>query len=181
MRLHDWSQTRSSSGNIIQATGLHYNTIMMKRVKTILRFILVAIMVGGFLVQMWDLFDQFHSGLKTIAVSFEERDALEFPSFAICDSRAHKKLTPKTANAERYNTVTYNLEGQISLFILSNNDDFSNNDFSNNNDLREDWNNYTTELVPTIYNGYCMLYELQRSYPVDALACNFYKHRELVT
>ena len=124
-------------------------------------------MVGGFLAQMWDLFIQFRSGLKTIAVYFDERDAVEFPSFAICDSRAYRKLSFWTANGERYNAATLSLEGQVSLFVQSNDAYYS-------NDLTEDWNNYTTELLPTIYNGYCMLYEFQRNYPVNAMACKFH-------
>ena len=85
------------------------------KVRTILSFLLGAIMFGGFLAQMWDLFVQFHSGLKTISVSFEEKSVVEFPSIAICDSRAFRKLVPWTANAGRYNATTFNLEGQVSL------------------------------------------------------------------
>ena len=121
-------------------------------------------MVGGFLAQMWDLFIQFHNGLKTIAVSFEEKAALEFPSIAICDSRAFTELTTWTANAVRYNSTTSSLEGQVSLKIRRS---FS---FSSKNDMVEDLNTYTSELLPTVYNGYCMLYEFDRKYPTDAVA-----------
>ena len=118
-------------------------------------------MVGGFLAQMWDLFIQFHSGLKTTAVSFKEEAEVEFPSIAICDSRAYRELSLWTANAERYNLTTFNLDGQISLKIQSN------NAFSSENDLIKD---YKSKLLPTIYNGYCMLYEFQRHLPSQALA-----------
>ena len=84
----------------------------MLKVRTILSFILGAIMFGGFLAQMWEVFDQFNSGLKTIAVSFEEQDTIEFPSIAICDSRAFRKLTQLTGNAARYNATTFSLEDQ---------------------------------------------------------------------
>ena len=123
-------------------------------------------MVGGFLAQMWDLFHQFRSGLKTTAVSFKERDAVEFPSFAVCDSRAYSQLSFWTANAKRYNATTLSLEGKVSLNIQI-------SDAYYNNNLTNDWNNYTTELLPTIYNGYCMLYEFQRKYPVTAMACKY--------
>ena len=112
-------------------------------------------MVGGFLAQMWDLFIQFHNGLKTIAVSFEEKAALEFPSIAICDSRAFTELTTWTANAVRYNSTTSSLEGQVSLKIRRS---FS---FSSKNDMVEDLNTYTSELLPTVYNGYCMLHAIR--------------------
>ena len=68
-------------------------------------------MVGGFLVQMWEIFIQFHNELKTIAVSFEEKAALEFPSIAICDSRAFTELSTMTANAMRYNSTTFSVLG----------------------------------------------------------------------
>ena len=144
--------------NLLQLLRSVFITFTTMKVKTILGFLVGIIMVAGFLGQMWEIFDQFHSGLKTIAVSFEERDAIEFPSFAICDSRAFRKLTPLTANAARYNATTFNLEEQVSLHMLF------------NDDLTDDWNTYTTELLPTIYNGYCMLYEFQRHYPVNAWA-----------
>ena len=124
-------------------------------------------MVGGFLAQMWDLFIQFHNGLKTIAVSFEEKAALEFPSIAICDSRAFTELSTWTANAGKYNSTTLSLEGQVSLKI------FISNAFSSKNDKVKDLNTYTSELLPTVYNGYCMLYEFERLYPTQAVAGNF--------
>ena len=131
------------------------------KLRNIIHFTLVVILVGGFLAQMWELFQQFHSGLKTIAVSFEKRDAIEFPSFAICDSRAFRKLTLWTANAGRYNATSFNLEHQVSLNM------FDNDIFGNATDDR---NTYTTELLPTLFNGYCILYEFQRNYPSNAVA-----------
>ena len=113
--------------------------------------------------------------LKTISVSFEEKSAVEFPSIAICDSRAFRKLVPWTANAGRYNATTFNLEGQVSL------DTFNSNNFTNilntfnSNNFTDDLNTYTTELLPTIFNGYCMLYEFHRNYPANAWACKFQK------
>ena len=96
--------------------SLVYKLKIMK-LNTILSFTLGALMVGGFLVQMWEIFIQFHNELKTIAVSFEEKAALEFPSIAICDSRAFTELSTMTANAMRYNSTTFSVEGQISLKI----------------------------------------------------------------
>ena len=124
-------------------------------------------MVGGFLAQMWDLFIQFHNGLKTIAVSFEEKAALEFPSIAICDSRAYTELSTWTANARRYNSTTYSLEEQVSLKIIIS------HVLSSKNNMVEDLNTYRSELLPTVYNGYCMLYEFERLYPTQAVAGKF--------
>ena len=53
---------------------IHFKSGKTMLVKTFLGFLLGAIMVVLFLVQMWELFVQFHSGMKAIAISFEERD-----------------------------------------------------------------------------------------------------------
>ena len=75
--------------------------------KTYLGFLLGAIMVGLFLVQMWELFVQFHSGMKAIAISFEQRNEIEFPSFAICDSNGFRKPTYTIIDAAQYNASTF--------------------------------------------------------------------------
>ena len=138
------------------------------KLKTVLSSLLWAVMVTGFLTQMWDLFEQFCSGWKTIAVHFEERTEIAFPSFAICDSRAYRKLMPWTADAEQYNASTFNLEEHVSLHIQSNQGYYDNG-------IVNDWNSYTTELLPTIFNGYCMLYEFEREYPINTMACKYYR------
>ena len=122
------------------------------KVPSILSFLVGVIMVGGFLAQMWDLFGQFLSGLQTVAVSFEERKTMEFPSFAFCDSRAFRSRMSNTANAAQYNATTFNLEKEVKLEYIA----------------EDDWENtYTSQLVPTAFNGYCMLYEFYREYPIS--------------
>ena len=129
------------------------------KVPSILSFLVGVIMVGGFLVQMWDLFGQFLSGLKTVAVSFEKRKTMEFPSFAFCDSRAVRSRMSTTANAAQYNATTFNLKDEITLHTFG------------DIDTIDKWgNDYVSKLVPTILNGYCMLYEFYRDYPVNTIA-----------
>ena len=118
----------------------------------LLRYIIVLVMVVGFLTQMWELFGQFLSGLKTVAVSFEERKKMEFPSFAFCDSRAFRSRMSITANAAQYNATTFNLEEEVKLEYIA----------------VDDWENtFTSQLVPTIMNGYCLLYEFNKDYPIN--------------
>ena len=101
-------------------------------------------MVGGFLAQMWDLYDQFISGMKTVAVSFEEKREIEFPTLAFCDSRGYVKKMPLTANAVQYNASTYNLDDEISLLELGL---YDGKEWKNS----EEWKNtYTTQLLPTV-------------------------------
>ena len=133
----------------------------------ILHLIIVLVMVVGFLAQMWELFGQFLSGLKTVAVSFEKRKTMEFPSFAFCDSRAFRSRMSNTANAAQYNATTFNLEKQVSIHIFF--------------DQGSNWNTYTTELLPTIYNGYCILHETHRNFPVTAKLCKFKIMEEYAT
>ena len=109
----------------------------------LLRFAVVLIMVLGFLAQMWQLFGQFLGGLKTVAVSFEERETMEFPSFAFCDSRALRKRVMITANAAQFNATTFNLEGAILLKTIA----------SFNTQIEVWEKTYTSELVPTMLNG----------------------------
>ena len=126
------------------------------KVKAILSFMLGAVMFGGFLVQMWELFIQFCSGMKAIAISNEDRDKVEFPSFALCHSKAFNKFTYTMVEVAKYNSSTFNMEGQIKFISFG------------MDDSAEDWDIYTSELLPTLYNGYCMLYEFQRTYPPNA-------------
>ena len=126
----------------------------------LLRFSVVLIMVLGFLAQMWQLFGQFIGGLKTVAVSFEERETMEFPSFAFCDSQALRSRVMITANAAQFNTTSINVEEDIKLNAIAS--------FNKQIDFWE--NTYTSELVPTMLNGYCMLYEFNRDYPVNTFA-----------
>ena len=125
------------------------------KVRSILSFALGVVMVCGLLAQMWNLFHQFVSGLKTVAVSYENKDELEFPSFAFCDSRGFRRRAPLTANAGRYNATTFNLEEEVSLKWLM------------NPKIDILGNSYTAELLPTVVNGYCMLFEFQRDYPLN--------------
>ena len=123
----------------------------------LLRFIIVLVMVVGFLAQMWELFGQFLSGLKTVAVSFEEKKTMEFPSFAFCDSRAFRSRVSNIANAAQYNATTFNLEEEVKLTTVGDMEIAA-----------DDWENtYTSQLVPTAFNGYCMLYEFYREYPIS--------------
>ena len=48
------------------------------RGKSVLGFLVGAVMIAGFFVQMWDVFNLFHSGMKTVAITFEKRDKIEF-------------------------------------------------------------------------------------------------------
>ena len=128
-------------------------------------FILGLIMVCGFLAQMWNLFDQFVNEQKTVAISYEEKSELEFPSFAFCDKRAYTKTTPKIANELRYNATTHNLENKITIFGIGMISDEQYNKI-------DDWqNSYEAQYLPTIYNGYCMLFEFHRDYPINTWAC----------
>ena len=119
-------------------------------------------MIGGFLAQMWELFGQFLSGLKTVAVSYEERKTIEFPSFAFCDSRAVRRRMSTTANAAQYNASTFNLEVEITLQTVG------------KMDIEiENWEStYQSKLVPTMLNGYCKLYEFHTDYPIDTFVGN---------
>ena len=131
------------------------------KVRGILRGLVGVIMIGGFLAQMWHIFEQFISELKTVAVSFEERRDLEFPSLAFCDSRAFKKKFVAKANATVYNVTTFNVDKEVSMSGLI--------------DIRSDHtralptNTYTTELLPTPFNGFCKLYEFKQNLPPNTL------------
>ena len=128
-----------------------------------LRFIIVLIMVVGFLAQMWELFGQFLSGLKTVAVSFEEKKTMEFPSFAFCDSRALKSRMSFSANAAQFNATTFNLEEEIKLITIGNSDS-----------AIDEWENtYKSKLVPTMFNGYCKLYEFNREFQFNSIVGKF--------
>ena len=121
-------------------------------VRSILKGLVGVIMIFCFFYQMWDLFGEFLSGLKTVAVSFEEKLSMEFPSFAFCDSAAFTKKIGITANATLYNSSTFNIEVHASLRYT--------------NDLED---TYTIQSVPTTFNGYCKLYEFIGEHKVSTV------------
>ena len=107
---------------------------------------------------MWELFDQFISELKTVAVSFKEENPIEFPSFAFCDSTAFTEKLGIISNATLYNATAFNVEEGISLAII-----LENGTVVNLTDT------YTVESFPTTFNGYCTLYEFHGKRQVDNL------------
>ena len=119
----------------------------------ILKGLVMVLMIGCFLAQMWELFDQFISELKTVAVSFKEENEIEFPSFAFCDSTAFSEKIGITSNAALYNATSFNMVGEISL-----GDGY--------HDLRD---TYTIEYFPTLFNGYCTLYEFHGKHQVGKI------------
>ena len=119
-----------------------------------LKVLVGVIMVVCFLYQMWDLFNQYLSELKTVAVSFEENKAIELPSFAFCDSTAFRKRIGVTANTTLYNATAFKVE-----------------DVSIMNELLP-WaynmtDTFTVHSFPTTDNGYCTLYEFHGEHPIN--------------
>lgn len=123
----------------------------------IVRFSIVIVMVVAFLCQMWDLFGHFLSELTTVAISFEENETFELPSFAFCDSRAFKKSVSIEKTYANYNDAAFDLEHEIvfkgMMKTVGRNTEYS--------DI-----NHTVEVVPTMFNGYCKLYEFHQDHPV---------------
>ena len=127
---------------------------MAMEVQYVLKGLVMVIMIVCFLLQMWELFDQFISELKTVAVSFEEENEIEFPSFAFCDSTAFTEKIGITSNTTLYNATAFNVKKEISLGrgLIG--------------DLTD---TYTVESFPTTFNGYCTLYEFHGKRQVDNL------------
>ena len=107
---------------------------------------------------MWEVFGQFLSGLTTVAISFEERHALEFPSFAFCDSRAYKTRVNLEDTIVQYSEKTFNLDQEVVFNGIMKSTEDKTIYLSIN---------HTTHVVPTVFNGNCKLYEFQQSYPVN--------------
>ena len=118
----------------------------------------MVIMIGCFLLQIWELFDQFISELKTVAVSFKEENTIEFPSFAFCDSTPFTEKLGVISNDTLYNATAFNVEEDISLEIT-----LENGLHDNLTDT------YTVESFPTTCNGYCTLYEFHGKRQVNDL------------
>ena len=141
------------------------------KVRSLLTFMVGALIIGGFLAQMWELFDQFLSKLQTVAVSYGKKENMKFPSFAFCDSRAFRKRMSPTANAEHYNATAFNMKEDISQVAISGRKD---------NKLDDKESTHHTKLVPTMFNGYCMLYEFHRYYPMHITMGKYYSLKLLL-
>ena len=128
-------------------------------VRGLLKGLVGIIMIGCFLSQMWDLFDQYLSELKTVAVSFREKKAIEFPSIAFRDSTAFRKRIGVTANKSLYNDTAFNAE-DVSIV----------NDPNSPGDLRD---TFTVQSFPTTDNGNCTLYEFHGEYHVNIVVGKF--------
>ena len=125
-------------------------------VRVILKGLVGIIMIGCFLYQMWDLFDQFLGELRTVAVSFEKKNSVEFPSFAFCDSTAFTKKIGITSNTTLYNSSTFYVDVDV--------------EFSLENGLIKDLSgSYTVQYLPTTFNGYCKFYEFTGENQVSTL------------
>ena len=110
-------------------------------------------MMGMLLSQMWDLFHQYLSELKTVAVSYKVENAVEFPSFAFCDSTAFTKRIGVIANATQYNDSALNVEVEVSVYPPTG-------------------DNLTVQTFPTTDNGYCTNYDLYGEYPLNTFLSN---------
>ena len=88
----------------------------MMDVRGCLKGFLWVIMICLFNLQMWELFDQYLSKAKTVAVSFKEESKVEFPNFAFCDSIAFKKRIGVIANETVYNTTSFNVNVEAKIW-----------------------------------------------------------------
>ena len=120
-------------------------------VHIILKGLLGIIMIACFLYQMGDLFNQYRDEKKTVAVSFEEHHGLEFPSFAFCDSKAFTEKIRFTSNVSLYNASTFYVDVNIS------------NLFHNVTS--------TIQYFPTVFNGYCKLFEFSGEHASSTFLC----------
>ena len=123
-------------------------------VRDMLKGFLGFVMIGLFLYQMWDLFNEFLNELKTVAISFEDEDWVEFPSFVFCDSRAFARRIGITSNTTLYNDTTYNVEEEVSL---------------NFHPINTKTNTYSVQSFPTTFNGYCTLFEFDGKHEVSTM------------
>ena len=108
---------------------------------------------------MWEQFDKFLKGQKTVAVSFEHRETQKLPTFAFCDSRAYKTKIPFAATAVRFNESTYDVESEVLLRGIC---------ISDYNCAKP--TNVTMHIVPATYNGYCKLYKFHEEFKTGTYA-----------
>ena len=146
---------------------------LRKDFRNTFRLIIVLVMVVAFLYQMWELFGQFLSGLTTVAISIEEKEEYELPSFAFCDTRAFTKSVSMEETFTNYNGTTFDMDKNIEFHGVMKTDGKKINYLGIN---------HTTQLVPTFFNGYCKLYEFQQRHAVNTYIgkkivrySNFYK------
>ena len=120
------------------------NNFWRMEVRGMLKGLFWVLMIGLFLYQMLDLFKQYLNELKTVAVSFEEKDWVEFPSFVFCDSRAFVRRVGMTSNGTLYNETALNVKYDVSLMF---------------HPMNKETDTYSFQTFPTTFNGYCTLYE----------------------
>ena len=127
--------------------------------RLILQVILLGLLILCFLLQMWEQFDKFLKGQKTVAVSFEKRETHKLPTLAFCDSRAYKTNIPFATTAAKYNESTYDVESEV----------FLNGICESDYDCSET-TNVTMHIVPATYNGYCKLYKFHEEFKTGTYA-----------
>lgn len=136
---------------------------MESRFRPVLQFIVFCLLVCCFLVQMWEQFDKFLKKQNTVAVSFEGRHTHQFPTLAFCDSRAYNTKILFATTAARYNETTFDVDSEIDLYGICEAD----------YDCEEPFN-VTEQMVPTIYNGYCKMYDFHQDYKTGTYAGEIY-------
>ena len=92
-----------------------------------------------------------------MAITFEEREEFELPSFAFCDSRAFKRSVSIEETLANYNSTTFDLDQEVKF-----------NGMVKTVGSKEYYFkvDHNTQIVPTMFNGNCKLYEFKQSHPV---------------
>ena len=90
-------------------------------------------------------------------MSFEGRELHKFPTFAFCDIRGYNEEIIFAATAARYKETTFDVGREVVLDRVW-------------EDMLLITPNVTMHIVPTIFNGYCKMYEFQQSYKTGSYA-----------
>ncbi len=109
------------------------------------RLLLVIIMFSGFVAHMWQQFEKYVDGVKTVAVSFNRTDKLAFPTFAFCDSRGYVGRRAFPGVREDYVRSAQDVTDDVDFFGVGKTD----------YDITKVNQTFYVRVIPTVFNGFC--------------------------
>lgn len=126
--------------------------------KSSFRILLLMVCVAGFAWQIWDQLLKFFGEKKTVAISYETKTTLRFPTFVFCNHEAYRKFANLGRTEAEYRADAFDVAVRFNGTTTT--------DFGEPGDSRAD-----VTVVPTVYNGFCKMFHVGKAFPARQLIC----------
>lgn len=129
--------------------------------KKLTQALLLSACLAGFIWQIWDQAGKFLSGFSTVAVSWEQKKTLSFPTFVFCDSQGFTVTSKGFEKALRNRDSFKNHTVEVHVYLSG----IGTHEFGN-----RETPEYDSYELPTLYNGMCKVFTIRTEYPIRHFA-----------